>query len=334
MKALELAKRLISLSLVCPLAHISPVHASSGGNVGNGGVGVFCPTAHESSTLEFFDLYEGRVLQSLTPVETDENYKDRAASYAAKLDQLLPGADNQSSTDSFSFSFKDRAQAIMGMLKLLPSGVGLTPTGDVESIIYPKSCEVKQIINYKNDGFIYVDSDLWSLLSASGKTAAVLHELIYEYFRAPFSISDTNLANGDHTSVRARRATALLLAGRSLEKVLLAKRPDDYSKQWHCRTYEAEREGRPTTEFYVTSVGGGTQVIEFTKLNGRLMLSHASLTWLGSFETIALRQRVESLIDWDLEVELRNIGDSGTPVFEIGIIDGNQRSKEKLVCTH
>ncbi len=292
--------------------------------VGNGGVGVLCKKSFQKP-LELFDLYEGRILQNLTPLESSLSFSDLAMSYSQQLDESIFG------TDSGDKSFKTKINKVLSMLKFLPSGVGLNSTNDVGNIIYPKDCTLVQILNFKNDGYIYVDSDLWNQLSEIDKAAAILHEVIYQYFRNP--LYRQSLGDGDINSLRARRVVALLMAGKKLERVDQSEIQDNTQKQWMCRSlHNIIEAGLPSTQFLVIPMADGNNRIQFSVLNGHPMLTSAALYFQGSFQKIGIQDYVQSLVDWDIQVQILSTSYIKSR-FIMTIIDGNEEKNEALECS-
>jgi formylglycine-generating enzyme required for sulfatase activity len=77
-------------------------------------------------------------------------------------------------------------------------GVLVTDPNDGESMI-----PYEQVVNYKNDGNILLESDLFNKLSETAKAALVFHEAIYKYRR------DTA---GDTNSIATRRIVGLIFS--------------------------------------------------------------------------------------------------------------------------
>jgi formylglycine-generating enzyme required for sulfatase activity len=70
------------------------------------------------------------------------------------------------------------------------------------------SIQYEQVVNYKNDGLILLQSEIFNSLSNSAKAALVMHEAIYAYRRE---------STGDDTSVNARRMVGLVFSTLSTE---------------------------------------------------------------------------------------------------------------------
>lgn len=218
--------------------------------VGNGGVVVACRgVSGEIEKVELYDLYEGRALLNVTPVETGADYVDAARTKIKTFNSLMFDLD-------FGGVVLDNLDYIVKNLSMLPPGVGLKLTEDMASILIPKKCEFAQLINYRNDGKIYVDSDLWNLMTDTGKAAALLHETIYYYLRL----------RTEKDSSRVRKAVAYLFANVPMEKVLSDK------NDFRCESERGE------TIFNVVVKDGVTKG-EFERLNGQYMISRSEVTF-------------------------------------------------------
>ncbi|MGZ3771608.1 MAG: hypothetical protein ACXVCP_16680, partial [Bdellovibrio sp.] len=260
--------------------------AGGGSDIGNGGIGIQCNDA-----VELFDLYEGRVLNQDTPVEIPSSYRDRALSYANHLTEVTGG----------DIQFYDDTQDILKSLIFLPKGVGLTLTDDANSFIYPKDCKLVQILNYRADGFVYIDSELWERLSETGKAAAILHEVIYKVLRTPDYLAG-QIADGDRNSLRTRRIVSHLIAGKTLEPVHTLN-GDNAKTVWNCKN---SNPSDLTTIFYVYENAGQTKV-EFSFLNGSRMITNSSFSVSWPFKEFGSKERIKSIVDWDINVLIQSL---------------------------
>lgn len=280
--------------------------------IGNGGVGIQC-----NKSVELFDLYEGRILNQQVPIEKRISYKEQALSYANHLTQMT-GGDEQ---------FKDDIQNIIDSLIFLPKGVGLNLTNDVNNFIYPKNCRFVQILNYKTDGFIYVDTELWRHLSETQKAAAILHEAIYKYFRtADYLVGQ--VADGDQDSVRTRRVVSYLIAGKSLTPVHTLT-GDSAKTVWFCKN---RNPSDLTTIFYAYENPEST-IIEFSFLNGSRMISNTSITESSPFKEFGSTESINSVVDGNIKVTIQSLSTHlGDDRFAIEISNGASTIHQELDC--
>lgn len=218
--------------------------------VGNGGVVVACKgVSGEIEKVELYDLYEGRALLGVNQIETGADFVEEARAKLKVFNSLM--ADSEWGNVVFA-----NLNHIAKNLYMLPPGVGLKLTEDMASILIPKKCEFAQLINYRNDGKIYVDSDLWNLMSDTGKAAAMVHETIYYYLRQ----------HSERDSSRVRKAVTYLMGNVPMEKVL----SDDNSMR--CES------DRGDTMFNVVTINGETKG-EFERLNNQYMISRSEVTF-------------------------------------------------------
>lgn len=303
----------ISMGLLLPMV------ANATREVGNGGVGIYCKEETDpAKVVQLFDLYEGSVLQKLTPLDSNLDFDNYALSFATNLDSVI----------DTGRPFRSRIEGVSSILQLMPSGVGLRLTDDVLNFIYPKACQLVQILNYRN-GLVYVDSDYWSQLSNTSKAAAILHEAIYSYARE--KKIDSTPGDGDTTSGRTRRAVAILMSGQKLEKVIDYVDTSNVLEQFNCTTPFARNAGRSTTNFVMSRFSSGFTHVTFTRLGGLTMLSRTTTDIPFSIREHAINSIVSSLIDWDVRVEIDAV-DSGNGTV-IAITRNGRRTVESVSCT-
>ncbi|MBC7464558.1 MAG: hypothetical protein H7256_01075 [Bdellovibrio sp.] len=287
-------------------------------DVGNGGVGIYCKDEKDpAKQVQLFDLYEGSVLLKLTPLNSKLDFDNYALSFADQLDRVIGDAR----------SFRERIAGISDSLQFMPSGVGLSLTDDVRNFIYPKACQLVQILNYRNS-LVYVDADYWQKLSNTAKAAAILHEAIYAYARE--RKEDSTVNDGDTTSERTRRAVARLIAGSKLQKIQNYLDPSDVVEQFSCTTPMARNAGRPTADFRIARSSGDVTHVTFTRLGGLTALSSNTIDFVGSIRNHEIRSAVQSLIDSDVVVETSQMDSSNG--FTISITRNGSRSTESVMC--
>jgi hypothetical protein len=265
--------------------------AVAGKEVGNGGSVVACPGTTAGTNYELLDLYEGRTLDGLHFVEQALPARDQARAILSKLDQ----AQGLTGTEG---SMVDALDVFLKRVHFLPPGAGLQPTGDVDTLILPKGCQILQAVNYRNTGEIYADVDIWNSLSQFQLAALLVHEITYSYLR--------DGRTEETTSVRARRLTARLFAGLNLDQ-RLPKTPPALRE---CRTYDAWEAGRPYANFEIFEAPSGHMAIRFIDLNGRAALgltviesTHSTKSdWQSGWLDIS--GLLNSRVDWDTYVWL------------------------------
>jgi formylglycine-generating enzyme required for sulfatase activity len=191
--------------------------AMSANDVGNGGGAWVCRdnagAIQWSRLVDLFEAesefgltlaqYQGQVRDIVDQVElrifrTDRDLYEALAPYLEKVVYLEPNPPKVTYTE-------DALQIIDDSLyRLTPSSrrcVGGT-------------IKYEQVVNYKNDGLILLQSEVFNSFSNSVKAALVLHEAVYAYRRE---------VSGDANSVNARRIVGLIfstLSNDELKKAL------------------------------------------------------------------------------------------------------------------
>ena len=171
-------------------------------------------------------------------------------------------------------------------MEMLPSVVGLKLTEDMGNIIIPKTCELAQLINYRNDGKIYVDSDLWNLLAPTDKAAILVHEVIYYYLRI-YSEPD---------SFRARKMVANLFSETPLKSVGIEgpqNTNDTRIQCWHLNLEESAKYG--DLSFLVLKEEDKTKA-RFQIISGKTMISRSEMTFddEDGLQELELKSMIES----------------------------------------
>lgn len=267
-------KRLIFLGLLFPL------FAYAGGStVGNGGNSVVCQDAQGHSKAEVFDLYEGRVIRGLVYQESPAPYLDQARNIIGTLGAALgqgPKSDG---------GVIDLLERNIQHLIFLPSGTGLKPIPDGDEFILPKTCQMVQTANFLDFEHIYIDSDIWQLLSNTQKAALLIHETIYEYLRDPGSKGNFV----EKTSVRTRLAVSALISGVQPKPYLEPENPVEGAKQIYCTTDDALENDRPSSYFYAYPRKDGRIAIQMITAADRHFLTR----------TLILSEPSASGLDWE-----------------------------------
>lgn len=246
----------------CLMLGIMLLSASAmAGDKGNGGNVIVCkdPTGSVRSA-EVLDLYEGRVLYGYFYSESRIPHLIQSRRYAEELTKII-GIEWP-----FHRNIYSALEGIIKNLKFLPRGTGLKPIDDSNEIVVPKGCEVVQTINYLNDENIYVDSDVWMLLSDTQKTALLLHEAVYSFLRNSFP----SLPRVEVNSIRTRKVVAMIISGEKLEPI------DDLLNQntrWGSIGCYA-----PGTIFNIYLTHDHHARFQFLAINGRVMTSRTIVT--------------------------------------------------------
>jgi hypothetical protein len=289
------------------LITMSAYAVGGGSEVGNGGNVVLCKGNNGSQNAELLDLFEGRALYGF---QYQEKTTPALNQSLAMTDQISAYLGSPVSAKNLSEDLKD----ILKSLHFLPKGVGLQPINDSGHFIAPKNCEVVQTINYRGWKDIYVDSDIWSLLSETQKAALLLHEAIYAFYR------EANMVEGaELTSQRARYAVAALFSGAKVES---ADKFKDSVKKSHLRCISEA----PYSEFFFYQNGEGKSIAQF-----RSYFDHAVLTrtWLESTDAKLIGGELISPLEHGVRLQV-----SFQSATEGTIYDLNARgtSSTKFTC--
>ena len=166
----------------------------AGNTDGGGGRGVVCYDQNNNVTsVELLDLYEGKILEGLTPIESDES-----------IEQILENVINKN-INSQSVEFKEQllyTKNIYKSFRYLPTGVRLKPIHDSGEIFVPASCKIEQVANMQGINKVFVVQDFWDKMNNVNKAALVMHEYLWA----------THRYAGRKLSKRARNLTAKYFA--------------------------------------------------------------------------------------------------------------------------
>jgi len=247
--------------------------------VGNGGVVVVCKNnSGEIEKIQAFDLYEGNVLFNLIPKETGNDFENVAKEKLTIFSQLIDR--------DWENNLKIYLDNLLKNIKMLPSGVGLKLTEDIDSIIIPKTCEIAQLINYRNDGKIYVDSDLWNLLNPTDKAAMLVHEVLYYYLRI----------YPEPDSVRTRKMVAYLFSETPLQNIGIEGPQNSSDIRIQCSNLNSDESAKyGNLSFLVLKEKDKTKA-RFEVISGKTMISRSEVTFddQDGLQELELKSMTES----------------------------------------
>lgn len=289
--------------------YLVPVYAEPffGSESGNGGASITCRDEQGALLrVDVLDLFEGFALFNRGYTELNTPAPEQARDFIPTIDHLFAGLSERSQLENLN--------SIIDRLRLLPDGVGLTPTEDWGNFIVPKGCTITQAVNFRDDGDIFADAEIWRAYSETEKAAAYIHELIYDYARQ----------NGEEdTSWRTRTLVSLLFSHTPMEPIL----PQGLNE--FCRAGD--------TEFYTSSSDDGKLTLFFTKIGGRAALARSvaisTQTLRGPLtahfgSNLVFESRIESLVDRGMAVRLQ-LGPQGQ---ELTLQLGSKKSTNSLNC--
>ena len=221
------------------------------GKEGHGGHGVVCYDAnHEIDTVTLYDLWEGKSVYGLVPLESDKTWE-------AIIDDVTKKilADN-----STWWGVVDRTRAVKRALKFLGANEQLPEIDDEDEIVLPRGCEKRTIASYLNDDLILIDSLYWEKLSETGKAALILHEAWYRELRE---------LDGITGSRRVRHLNAHVLATDTFEDPFewvysstkyICRDANDSRLNWFLLEF-TEEDGREVTRARFLRLNGESQIM-------------------------------------------------------------------------
>jgi hypothetical protein len=183
---------------------------------GGGGKVVVCKNVSGAiASVQLLDLWEAKTLYDLpsqTLGSTLRESVDQAVlalknSYPLKVSMGRGNGKECTNQDCVAMILNETADLFFGEHKKMKRlrGVELTKTDDSYELAKPDECEIQQAVNYRPDGTILVDQDLFEKMSLIDQTALIAHEAYYSFLRegrAP----ETN-------SIRTRRAIGYIMSG-------------------------------------------------------------------------------------------------------------------------
>jgi hypothetical protein len=184
---------------------------------GGGGKVVVCRNSDtQINNVELLDLWEAKTLYDTTPRDLAPDLAGSVQiaiqalknSYHLKMSMGLGEGRHCEDQDCLVMLMNDTAHLFFtdnNRLKRL-RGVELTLTDDSYELAKPKNCSIEQVVNYRPDGKILMDEDLFEKMSMKDQTALIVHEGYYSFLRS-FMSEEKN-------SIRTRRAIGFILSGR------------------------------------------------------------------------------------------------------------------------
>lgn len=175
---------------------LSVTAAYAGNEVGNGGIGFWCP---QNKKYLLLDFHEHDMLYPKNKIVADETKEfgeilEKRLLILSKLDQKA------------SDQYKKQISNILVNLKFL-SDIKLNKTFDSFEIAKPKGCVLEQFAiqrkkEEKADTDFYFDKEIWSALGNIEKAGLIFHEVIYEHF----------ILLGEKNSIKARKYNSFIFS--------------------------------------------------------------------------------------------------------------------------
>lgn len=310
-------KKFILTSLLAPISLSSSLALAGAWSSGGGNTVVCTDAANQILSVELLDLYEGRILHQKNFINpaAPSSAVDLAAQNARKI--YSPIFDSQ--------SLILRIQQINSQIQFLPSGVGLQPTHDSNTVVLPPSgCSILQVARYEPNNTIYVRSDLWNKMDVLNQAALLVHEGLYWQLRF----------TGDQTSERARLTVATAFSNESLI-------PYDSgipNNSEYCET-KPDSDGLSLYSFFSFPAKNGVTV-QFVNFNGNPMLSKSTLnltaaTWPlatnsgDQFWSAIMNSQVDMGIGIYFQIDRKR---SATSTGFVGPADGVKLPNNSFTC--
>jgi hypothetical protein len=284
-------------TFVCSLMMSLTVFAS-GTSVGNGGMGISCKNFGDNSSspdVQLFDFFEGDSLYDLTPTAYTGDYKELARK---KMSKIGAAVEDESIANFLQYKLED----LFSHFTFLPAKAGLKFTEDMDNFIIPKNCEFVQLVNYRENSSVYVDSVYWNLLSDTDKAGLVVHEVIYAYLRNASEVGDHAsgmFSSFEKDSSRVRKIVALLFADKFLPglgiKTFTPKSSSDDFKMYCSNDADAMATTQGHTEFFLIK-SEGQYSMRFRTLSGRTLLTRGEAVFhdfAGGLEMLTLNSLVD-----------------------------------------
>lgn len=180
----------------------------AGNEVGNGGIGFWCP---ESNSYLLLDFYEHELL---TP---DNKIAILNKEYTQILQEKLSILSKLDAKNTNYYLKK--VENILSKINFLEE-ISLSATNDSFEVAHPKNCIKKQFaIQKKRDSDhhtdFYFDKKIWESLNHMTKAGLILHEVIYEHFAYL----------GEKNSIKVRKFNSFIFSNK-FERMTT----DDYKK--------------------------------------------------------------------------------------------------------
>lgn len=187
---------------------VTPAFAAGlGGEAGGGGKVVVCKNhAGKIASVELLDLWEARKIYSRKVEPVTGDLSAAVDAELVRMKNAYPYQMVSGEQETFLEDLRGHASSFLvwdNRIKRL-RGVKLTLTDDSYEVARPDNCEIEQLVNYQDNGFIYIDQDLWDKMDKTNLAAAIVHEAFYALLRVRAK---------EPNSIRVRRTVGLVASG-------------------------------------------------------------------------------------------------------------------------
>ena len=177
---------------------------------GGGGKSVVCRNPDKSiKSVELLDIFEAKNIYGLSINESSNDMNFLVENLLPKLKGIDPMY-NQFDEDGIKKNLNKELDNIKKNLYWVKNSILILTDDSYEKII-PKDCTIEQLINYTEQGEVFVDYELWTNMNSTNQAAALLHETLYSYFRNYYN---------EKTSVNTRSSIGLIFSGYSFDNYL------------------------------------------------------------------------------------------------------------------
>ncbi len=225
---------------------------------GGGGKGVLC-NKDGTQTVELLDLYEAREIYEIHDQKNfdtlDQGIDFLAYEMAKKFwtpITVLPYVSKENVKKTLKHFIED--------IKFIEGGKRLKLTDDSYDPLLDENCKVVQLALFYDESKLLVDKGYWDLLSPTGKTALVAHELFYLLDRA----------NNNNNSMRTRKLVGYILSERGIGSMYGFLKPSSELKTARC--VGDDFQSGSSIEFFVQRHSVGSYKVAFGEINKHLNL--------------------------------------------------------------
>ncbi len=206
------------LALFCDIADASIKIKLQGAVDGGGGKAVVCKQNGAMPIVQLLDLWEAKTLYDYQPTKLASTIEESVQKSFLALKNSFPfttrmqrGSQSCENQDCLVLILQETAKKFFSNSSDLRRlrGVELTLTNDSYELAKPEGCEIQQVVNYRPNGTILVDQDLFEQLSDIDKVALISHEAYYAFLREQSS--------QESNSIRTRRAIGYVMSGHEFE---------------------------------------------------------------------------------------------------------------------
>lgn len=239
MQITSFSKFLLSIMLTCvgiPSLAKEMVKLQGAVDGGGGKAIVWRSASGEILKVKLLDLWEAETLYDLKPKLFSESSKEIVKlsignlknSYELNLSMSLGPNKSCRDQECVAMLLNDTSELFFqpsSRLKWL-RGVELTLTNDSYELAKPEGGKIEQVVNYRPEGKVLVNLDIFEKMPVVDQAALILHEGYYSFLR--------RLHINENNSIRTRRAIGYVMSGQAFQ---LYSKPE-FGGHSFCETEE------------------------------------------------------------------------------------------------